>query len=192
MNRVFRQVRLGFIAVLVIVWTCLPIYHMVMLSLTPQTAAFAGRLWPDNPSLENYRSALTRGPSFPGPLLGTASQQRSGRLDNLRPRAFHRQHHFFCPRAAETPLGPGDQQHGPFHLPHSLRLRGHSPLPGHGAIRDPEPSLVLDPGPRGLCDPLRHLGHAPVRRKRALSSSTKARGWTAPPCPRSSGTSISP
>jgi multiple sugar transport system permease protein len=64
MTRVFRQVRLGFIAVLVIVWTCLPIYHMITLSLTPQTAAFAGRLWPDNPSLENYRSALTRGHPF--------------------------------------------------------------------------------------------------------------------------------
>lgn len=64
MTRIFRQARLGIIAVIVIVWTCLPIYHMVMLSLTPQTAAFAGRLWPDNPSLENYRSALTRGHPF--------------------------------------------------------------------------------------------------------------------------------
>jgi multiple sugar transport system permease protein len=64
MTRIFRQVRLAFIAVPVIVWTCLPVYHMVMLSLTPQTAAFAGRLWPDSPSLENYRSALTRGHPF--------------------------------------------------------------------------------------------------------------------------------
>jgi multiple sugar transport system permease protein len=64
MNRVSRQVRLIFIAILVLVWTCLPIYHMVMLSLTPQNAAFAGRLWPDNPSLENYRSALTKGHPF--------------------------------------------------------------------------------------------------------------------------------
>jgi multiple sugar transport system permease protein len=37
---------------------------MVVLSLTPQTAAFAGRVWPDNPSLENYRSALTHGHPF--------------------------------------------------------------------------------------------------------------------------------
>lgn len=64
MIRAFRQVRLGFVALLVIVWTCLPIYHMVMLSLTPKNAAFAGRLWPDNPSLENYRLALTKGHPF--------------------------------------------------------------------------------------------------------------------------------
>jgi multiple sugar transport system permease protein len=64
MIKAFRQVRLGFIALLVIVWTCLPIYHMVMLSLTPKNAAFAGRLWPDNPSLENYGLALTKGHPF--------------------------------------------------------------------------------------------------------------------------------
>jgi multiple sugar transport system permease protein len=64
MAGVLRQLRLGVIAAIVLVWTGLPIYHMVMLSLTPQTAAFAGRVWPDNPSLENYRSALTRGHPF--------------------------------------------------------------------------------------------------------------------------------
>jgi multiple sugar transport system permease protein len=64
MTRGFRQVRLGLIAALVIVWTCLPIYHMVMLSLTPQTNAFAGRLWPDHPSLENYWTAVNQGHPF--------------------------------------------------------------------------------------------------------------------------------
>ena len=64
MKRVFRQVRLGIIAVIVILWTGLPIFHMVLLSITPPNAAFAGRLWPDNPSLENYRTALTKGHPF--------------------------------------------------------------------------------------------------------------------------------
>ena len=64
MVKMLRQVRLGAIAAVIIIWTCLPIFHMVMLSLTPQSAAFAGRLWPDNPSLENYRSALTQGHPF--------------------------------------------------------------------------------------------------------------------------------
>jgi multiple sugar transport system permease protein len=46
------------IGLLVLVWTLLPIYHMVMLSFTPVTDAFAGRYWPDNPTLENYRTVL--------------------------------------------------------------------------------------------------------------------------------------
>jgi len=64
MAKMLRQVRLGVIAAVIIVWTCLPIFHMVMLSLTPQSAAFAGRIWPDNPSLENYQSALKQGHPF--------------------------------------------------------------------------------------------------------------------------------
>jgi multiple sugar transport system permease protein len=43
------------IGLVVLVWTILPLYHMLMLSLTPVGEAFAGRFWPDNPTLENYR-----------------------------------------------------------------------------------------------------------------------------------------
>jgi multiple sugar transport system permease protein len=48
------------IGLLVLVWTLLPIYHMVMLSFTPVTDAFAGRYWPDNPTIDNYRTVLTQ------------------------------------------------------------------------------------------------------------------------------------
>jgi multiple sugar transport system permease protein len=39
----------------ILIWTLLPIYHMVMLSLTPLSDSFAGRFWPKNPTLENFR-----------------------------------------------------------------------------------------------------------------------------------------
>jgi multiple sugar transport system permease protein len=39
----------------ILIWTLLPIYHMVMLSLTPLSDSFAGRFWPENPTLENFR-----------------------------------------------------------------------------------------------------------------------------------------
>jgi len=42
-------------AVVILIWTLLPIYHMVMLSLTPLSDSFAGRFWPDRPTLENFR-----------------------------------------------------------------------------------------------------------------------------------------
>lgn len=49
--------RVGEVALglLVLVWTLLPIYHMVMLALTPINDAFGGRFWPDSPTLENFR-----------------------------------------------------------------------------------------------------------------------------------------
>jgi multiple sugar transport system permease protein len=43
------------IGVVILIWTLLPIYHMVMLSLTPLSDSFAGRFWPANPTLENFR-----------------------------------------------------------------------------------------------------------------------------------------
>jgi multiple sugar transport system permease protein len=46
------------VGVVVLIWTLLPLYHMVMLSLTPVGEAFGGRVWPDHPTLENYRVVL--------------------------------------------------------------------------------------------------------------------------------------
>ena len=46
------------IGAVILIWTLLPIYHMVMLSITPVGEAFAGRFWPDNPTFENYRVVL--------------------------------------------------------------------------------------------------------------------------------------
>jgi multiple sugar transport system permease protein len=43
------------VGVAILIWTLLPIYHMVMLSLTPLSDSFAGRFWPANPTLENFR-----------------------------------------------------------------------------------------------------------------------------------------
>ena len=44
----------------VLVWTLLPIYHMIFLSFTPVSDAFGGRYWPDHPTLENYRTVVTQ------------------------------------------------------------------------------------------------------------------------------------
>ncbi len=49
---------LAALALVVLVWTLLPIYHMVMLALTPVSEAFAGRYWPEHATLENFRIVL--------------------------------------------------------------------------------------------------------------------------------------
>lgn len=42
----------------VLLWTLLPLYHMVVLSLTPLGEGFAGKLWPSAPTLVNYRIVI--------------------------------------------------------------------------------------------------------------------------------------
>lgn len=48
------------LGLLILVWTLLPIYHMLMLALTPVNEAFGGRFWPDNPTLENFRTVFAQ------------------------------------------------------------------------------------------------------------------------------------
>lgn len=65
--RIFGYIRhalLLVIGLIVFVWSFLPIYHMIMMSLTPIDAPFGGRIWPDDPTLENYRIALTQDDFF--------------------------------------------------------------------------------------------------------------------------------
>lgn len=61
---VATEILLVAIGVVVFVWSVLPIYHMVMISLTPINAPFGGRIWPDSPTLENYGIVFTQGDFF--------------------------------------------------------------------------------------------------------------------------------
>ena len=54
-----NQILLVPLAAVVLVWTLLPLYHMLVLSLTPTSQTFAGKLWPDAPTLGNYVTVLT-------------------------------------------------------------------------------------------------------------------------------------
>lgn len=64
LSGILRHTSLLVIGLLLLVWSFMPIYHMVMMSLTPIDAPFGGRIWPDNPTLENYRIALTQDDFF--------------------------------------------------------------------------------------------------------------------------------
>ena len=55
LHRSLSYAGLLLVGVVVLLWTLLPIYHMVMLAFTPVSDAFAGRYWPDNPTFENFR-----------------------------------------------------------------------------------------------------------------------------------------
>lgn len=54
MTRILRAVGLGVLGVVVLFWTLAPLYNMAIMSITPVNAIFAGKLWPDNPTLANY------------------------------------------------------------------------------------------------------------------------------------------
>jgi multiple sugar transport system permease protein len=54
MRKVFGEARLLLIGIPVLLWTTIPLYHMMLFALSPKEAAFKGKLWPDDPTLRNF------------------------------------------------------------------------------------------------------------------------------------------
>jgi multiple sugar transport system permease protein len=48
------EARLLLIGIPVLIWTLLPIYHMFLFAISPKEDAFAGKLWPEHPTLNNF------------------------------------------------------------------------------------------------------------------------------------------
>ena len=55
MRRVLDEAKLILVAIPVLLWTLLPIYHLFVLSISNQESMLAGKLWPDQPTLQNFQ-----------------------------------------------------------------------------------------------------------------------------------------
>ena len=52
------EAKLLLIGIPVLLWTVVPVYHMVLFAISPKDSAFAGNLWPDHPTLNNFAIVL--------------------------------------------------------------------------------------------------------------------------------------
>lgn len=64
MQRILNMVGLGLIGLVILVWTMLPLYHMLVMALTPTQEAFAGHIWPEQPTLQNFITVFTQNHFF--------------------------------------------------------------------------------------------------------------------------------
>jgi multiple sugar transport system permease protein len=53
-REIATEAKLLLIGIPVLIWTMLPIYHLFLFAISPKESAFAGKLWPDNPTLRNF------------------------------------------------------------------------------------------------------------------------------------------
>ena len=58
LRKVSREARLLLIGIPVLLWTLIPIYHMVLFAISPRNEATTGRLWPKNPTLGNFETVF--------------------------------------------------------------------------------------------------------------------------------------
>jgi len=54
------EAKLLLIGIPVLLWTLLPIYHLLLFALSPRDAAFEGNLWPEHPTLRNFEIVLSQ------------------------------------------------------------------------------------------------------------------------------------
>ena len=54
LKTVSTEAKLLLIGIPVLLWTLIPIYHMVLFAISPRDQATSGRLWPKNPTLDNF------------------------------------------------------------------------------------------------------------------------------------------
>jgi multiple sugar transport system permease protein len=55
---VTREAKLLLVGIPVLLWTLLPIYHLVLLAISPKDEGTSGKLWPDHPTLQNFDMAF--------------------------------------------------------------------------------------------------------------------------------------
>lgn len=58
MKNWFDDAKLILVAIPVLLWTLVPIYHLFVLSISNQQAMMDGKLWPSAPTLQNYAIVL--------------------------------------------------------------------------------------------------------------------------------------
>jgi len=61
LRKFIGEAQLGLIGAIVLIWTMIPIYHLVVMSLTPKAETFAGSIWPKNPTFENFGIVARQG-----------------------------------------------------------------------------------------------------------------------------------
>jgi multiple sugar transport system permease protein len=54
-HQVATEAKLLLIGIPLLIWTMLPIYHLFLFAISPKESALSGKLWPDHPTLQNFR-----------------------------------------------------------------------------------------------------------------------------------------
>jgi multiple sugar transport system permease protein len=58
MKKLLTEARLILIAIPILLWTFVPLYHLLTLSLSTQQAMMDGRIWPAKPTLQNFEIVI--------------------------------------------------------------------------------------------------------------------------------------
>jgi multiple sugar transport system permease protein len=58
LRKVAAEARLLLIGIPVLLWTLIPVYHLFLFAISERDSATSGRLWPKNPTLQNFETVF--------------------------------------------------------------------------------------------------------------------------------------
>jgi multiple sugar transport system permease protein len=53
-RRISREAQLLLVGIPVLLWTLVPVYHLLLFAISPRDKATSGRLWPEDPTIQNF------------------------------------------------------------------------------------------------------------------------------------------
>ena len=63
--------------IVLLIWTLLPVYNMLLIALDEDGDEFTGTIWPSDPNLDGFAADLERRQSFLSSISGTSSATAS-------------------------------------------------------------------------------------------------------------------
>src|SRR2546425_3822532 len=57
-RKLLSEAKLWLVAIPILLWTLIPIYHIFLFSISSKDSAFSGALWPDKPTLRNFSTVF--------------------------------------------------------------------------------------------------------------------------------------
>src|SRR5262245_5006444 len=166
---------------MLLVWTLLPIYNMVLISLEPEGDVFTDHIWPRVLSLESFWGVLSQGHWYLEHFLAPVRQQHLHGRDGDRVHPADRLADQLLDRSeADSPWLAGEQC-GADDLREPRDVPGHPLLPDHAELRDGQQPMVRDRGARRLRHALRDLRVPGVRPQHpARGRRVRAHRWSLP------------
>ncbi|MFN7547291.1 MAG: carbohydrate ABC transporter permease, partial [Pseudomonadota bacterium] len=55
-----REAQLLLVGIPVLLWTLIPVYHLLLFAISPPGKATSGRLWPQDPTFQNFDIVLNQ------------------------------------------------------------------------------------------------------------------------------------
>jgi hypothetical protein len=170
LKKVSTEAQLLLIGIPVLLWTLMPVYHMFLFAISERDQATSGRLWPKNPTLQNFDIVFQQKHfylnHFWQQLGNSVRHRRRGGCDHAVRGHLRGLRH----QPAEGARRAHGDEHGAVHLLHPGGLPGRADVQDHGRVRPAEQPVGADPGHGDDRVALLHLGAQAGQRQAAAGT----------------------